>query len=287
MTNARRRRQKYSTPISFPHVLKAFVHRITGLFFCALLAAPLGCTRHVRRFSPHEAVSALNKKSAAIQTVRGRAWIKAYGPQQKISFPAVIVVDRTIPQKPMMRIEASDPFGTVHGLMILDSDQRFTWIDFDQGRYYEMHSTWNGLPLAKLPELLLGVSSFSEVEHRFEGSSGDSILFRSPESTVSFLMSWIDPGPMLALSGLSGEFKSQRYRVEYSHFLDKEDFYLPSNVVVKGYGATQHVGKPSDQSKLGLEPDVEFDIRWREREWNAKIAPELFILPRLDSFQKN
>lgn len=190
--------------------------------------------------------------------MRGRAWIKARGPEQKISFPAIVVVDRTDKTAPRLRIEAIDPFGTVHSLMILDRSQKFTWIDFDQRQIYRMHATWNGLPLAKLPELVLGLATATE-----------------QPSHIEYDMKWIDPGPRLALSGLTGLIKtktnaSERYVVQYSKFLDKDDYYLPEDVVIKGYSGGVVTDAP---------PDVELSIAWRERSWNEPVPPELFVVP--------
>lgn len=195
-----------------------------------------------------------------MKTVRGRAWVKARGPELKISFPAIVVVDRSDKIAPRLRIEAIDPFGTLHSLMILDKSQNFTWIDFDQRQVYEMKSTWNGLPLAKLPELVLGIATVER-----------------PDPKIEYDMKWIDPGPRLALSGIVGTLKgprnvSERYVVQYSKFLDKDDYYLPEDIVIKGY-------RSSAITDASL-PDIELSIAWRERTWNEPVPPELFNVPK-------
>lgn len=232
----------------------------------------LGCSPKVRHYSAREAVDAIQVKAAEVLTERGRAWINARTPQQKISFPAVIVVDRTNAAKPLMRIECMDPFGATHVLMMLDEKGELTLADYDQRQVYRQHGTWYGLPLARLPELLLGFSRLPD-EGRVGEANSDGFLVRSGKNSFRFIMSWIDPGPRLALSGIEAELAdpargaSSKYIVEYSHYLDKDDFYLPQDVKAQGFESTS------------AEPTIELSVAWRERRWNEKIPSGVFKLP--------
>lgn len=178
----------------------------------------------------------------------------------------------------MLRIEAIDPFGATHSLMILDAAQKFTWLDYDRNETYEMRSSWHGLPLAKLPELVLGIAAPPEGAHlaKADTPSGDGFVATLGRNTFKYDMTWIDPGPRLALKGLVGEInegvpRPERYVVAYSKYLDTAEFYLPEEIKLSGFS-----------SATLKEPDVEVQISWRERAWNEPVAPKIFVAPSLN-----
>lgn len=222
-----------------------------------------GCARKVQPFSAKQAVEALEEQSSKIRSVRGRAWISARTPEGKISFPAVIALDRG--QPPRARLEAIDLVGTTHVLMVLDASSRFTWVDFDRGETTRMSGSWHGLPLGKLPDLLTGTATFP-VNATIGSVKDDAFDVRTLSYSIRYLMTWIDPGPRLALNGVDGEVpgRRERYVVTYSKFADTPDFYLPTVISVKGFQ-----GGRSD-------PAMELEISWRERRWNENIPAEVF-----------
>ncbi|MBI3555149.1 MAG: hypothetical protein HY074_02650 [Deltaproteobacteria bacterium] len=238
-----------------------------------------GCATRTRLYSAREAVDAISKQSSQIHTERGRAWISARSPQQKISFPAVIAVDRTDPRRPLLRIEAMDPLGATHALLILDAHSRLTWVDYDARTIYEVRNYWYGIPLARLPELLLGFLPIPD-DGKVGVADADGFEVRSGGNILRYIMSWIDPGPRLALSTIEGTVhasggKAEKYVVQYSHFLDKDDYYLPSDSKLLGYSEVAHG------------PSSEINVAWRERRWNETIPMQVFALPAgLEKFSR-
>lgn len=238
----------------------------------ALSGGLSGCATKAKPYTADEAIAALTERASKVQTVRGRAWVKAKAPEQKISFPAIVAIDRTNPKAPKLRIEAIDPLGTTHSLMILEQNQKFTWIDYDRGESYVMQSTWHGLPLSKLPDLILGVATPPEGA-KVISSGPDGFEAKLGPNTFAYDMRWIDPGPRLALEGVTGEVTgprgaTERYAVEYSKYLDYDEFYMPEEVKLLGFTG----GKS--------EPDLEIHVAWRERKWNEKIPDRVFVLPQ-------
>lgn len=239
----------------------------------AALGGGAGCAKKIKPYTAEEAIAALTTRASKVQTVRGRAWVKAKAPEQKISFPAIIAIDRTNPKAPKLRIEAIDPFGTTHALMILEANQKFTWLDYDRNESHVMRSTWYGLPLSKLPDLILGVATPPE-SAKVVSSSEDGFESKVGDNTFKYDMTWIDPGPRLALEGLNGEVKKpngaiERYVVEYSKYLDYDEFYMPEEIKLLGFTS----GKS--------EPDLEVQISWRERKWNETVPDRVFVPPQI------
>lgn len=239
----------------------------------------VGCAHKVRSYSAHDAIDALSAQSGLIKTERGRAWVSVRMPEQKISFPAVVVVDRTDQIHPKLRIEAMDPIGSTHALMILDGGGKLTWVDYDARRISEMKDSWHGLPLVRLPELLLGISSIpSQGRVRaFGGQPGESgIEVKIGKNLFRYHMEWREPGPKLALSGMVGEIfqgnEREKYVVGYSHFLDKSDFDLPEKCELRGFTG-------GEAAKSDAKASIEIDVDWRERQWNEAIAEQAFIIP--------
>ncbi|MEW6055607.1 MAG: hypothetical protein AB1540_03260 [Bdellovibrionota bacterium] len=227
----------------------------------------------MRPFSSQQAVEFLEKQSASIRTERGRAWIRMRSADQKLSFPAIIVIDRSNPVAPLLRIEAMDPLGVTHALMLLDSNRNFLSIDFDQRRYFSAQGTWYGLPLDQLPDLLLGLLALPG-HHKLEQSDEQGFRVSSDHGRFRYEITWIDPGPRMALKKIDGEIerkagRKEKYIVEYSKYLDVPDFYLPQEVNLKSYS---QASKPEDQ------PDLEVHIAWRERRWNEEIPAQVFSL---------
>lgn len=177
-----------------------------------------------------------------------------------------MVIDRTDHAKPKLRIEAMDPLGATHALMILDEKRRFTWIDYDNRQIHEIRERWHGLPLAKLPDLLLGLAPLPE-DGKVAAADADGFEVRTQGTLLKFFMTWIDPGPRLALSGIDGTVQAERYHVAYSQFLDNDEFYLPRRVKLESF-----TGTVSD-------PTIEMQIDWRERKWNEPISEQLFKIP--------
>src|SRR5581483_350083 len=144
-----------------------------------------------------------------------------------------------------------------HALILLDSKGQFTLNDYDQNQVTRLQDTWHGLPLSRLPELLLGITSLPE-NGVVSSAHDDSFEVRLGNRRFLYLMRWIDPGPRLALSGIEGEnSEGKKYTVHYSHFMDKQDFYLPQEVQISG--------------------DIELKITWRERSWNEQIPARVFM----------
>ncbi|MBI3542423.1 MAG: hypothetical protein HY075_04000 [Deltaproteobacteria bacterium] len=225
----------------------------------------------------------MTAKAAEIRTERGRAWLSARTPEQKISFPAVIAVDRTDPGVPLLRIEAMDPFGATHDLLILDQHSQLTWIDYDQRVVYRVRRDWHGVPLARLPELLLGLAVLPK-DGKVGAAGPDGFEARAGRNLFRYALEWIDPGPRLALGEVEGRLedakgRAQRYLVHYSHFLDKDDFYLPRDVSLAGFGAA---GKDAEH------PSLELDVAWRERRWNEPVPMQVFAVPHgtVETFSK-
>jgi hypothetical protein len=217
-----------------------------------------------------------------VRTVRGRAWVKAKSPQGNISFAAIVAMDRSDPEHPLLRIQAVDPIGATHALLILRPEDGakkrpvLSWIDYDERRVSKVRTDWYGIPLAALAELLVGISR--PPKDGVVGSvEADAFQIRSGANTFRYLMEWIDPGPRLALSSVEATLKGargrpERYAVHYSKFMDKEDLYLPQDVDVTGSTGPDKT-------------DVDFGLNWRERRWNETIPAEVFQIPRLDGFQ--
>lgn len=228
----------------------------------------------MRPYTSKEAVAALKTLSDQISAIKGRAWLSLKTAETKISFPATIVIDRKTPR---LRIEAMDPFGSTHALLLLRPSAKsagldFTMVDFDHHEIYEARDSWYGLPLNQFPNLLLGLASFPD--NGAVGAAGpDGFEIRSGKNTFRYAMTWIDPGPRLALESIEGEVLrsrgAERYVVLYSKYLDKKDFYLPEVAEVKGYA----VGASAQ------EPRVEVKITWRERDWNGEVSDKAFVFP--------
>lgn len=165
-----------------------------------------------------------------------------------------------------MRIEALDPVGSTHVLVVLAvpaaaREQRLTWVDFDHRRVYEQSEAWHGVPLSSFPGLILGLASLPEAG-RVGAASGDRFEVRTKSATIEYLMEWLNPGPRLALQEISAIFNpNEKYDVRYSKFLDKADFFLPSRVELNG-------SSPSGT--------IEMRIDWRDRRFNEEIPPEAF-----------
>jgi hypothetical protein len=257
-------------------------------FLLAALAATFllgpGCAAFrpkKRVFEAREAVSALETKAAEVRTVRGRAWVKAKSPQGKISFAAIVAMDRSDPDRPELRIQAVDPIGATHALLLMRLEEGgqkrlvLTWIDYDERRVSKVTTDWYGIPLSALPELLVGAPR--PPKDGVVGSvEADAFEIRSGANTYRYQMEWIDPGPRLALSSVEATLKGprgrpERYAVHYSKFMDKDDLYLPQDVDVTG---STGAGKT----------DVDIGLNWRERRWNETIPPEVFQIPRLEGF---
>jgi len=238
---------------------------------CAFLFLQ-GCARQARPYGAKEAVSALGEQSAKIQTMRGRAWLSAKIGENGGSFPALIAIDRQDLDKPKVRIEAIDPFGMTHALLILAPQKTgekepkpllLTWIDYDQKKITQIQNSWNGIPLAHLPELLIGLGAIPK-SGKVGGANIDGFDVRTPEKDlIHYAMNWIDPGPRLALRQVDGTWRGARFSVNYKKFLDKQDFYLPGEVEIKG------------QAGQG----VELNLAWRERTWNESSTEKAFEVP--------
>jgi hypothetical protein len=245
--------------------------KITVVLLLSMSFFLTSCSKKIRIFSAKEAVDALSVQAAKVQTVKGRAWVTAHSSDNKGSFPAIIAIDRTNPKKPLMRIEATDPFGATHALLILDKNMRFSWTDFDAKDTMSIKGNWHGIPLSRLPDLLIGISTLPE-EGVVSSATEDSFEVRASQLSMVYLMSWIDPGPMLALNGINAEVDSihkEKYIVQYSHYLDKADLYLPQDVELSGYRGS--IDKPQ----------IEVKVNWRERKWNEPLSPDLFVKPNL------
>lgn len=254
----------------------------------ALLAT--GCARKARPYTAHEAADALVKQAAQVRTARGRAWVSfrwrvegppgaAAPPQRKLSFPAIVAIDRDDATRPRLRIEAIDPFGSTHALLLLERDQRLQWIDYDRRAIAKARDIWSGIPLAKLPELLLGISTLPP-DARVSSADAGGFEVRSGANLFHYEMDWIDPGPRLALAGIAGDLplgrKRERYVVRYSKYLDKDDFYLPQETEILGYSRPDGIPATSGNERA----DVELHLAWRERRWNEKIPDAVFALPK-------
>jgi hypothetical protein len=230
-----------------------------------------GCAPKVKRFTSQEAIDALNKQASQVTSVRGRAWVsvkseRATGDKkaEKISFPAVVVVDRADPRNPKLRIEGMDPLGATHDLMVLDESSNLTWVDFDSKSISKIKEGWYGIPISKLPDLLLGIAHFG-ANAVTSAADADGFEVRAANARIRYLMRWIDPGPRLALDGIDATFNDgKKYAVHYSKFLDKADFYLPQEAKVEG-----HTG----------DAKVEINVAWRERAWNNIIPAQVFQIP--------
>ena len=240
-------------------------------FICfSLILIASGCARKIRPFTADQAIEALENHSTQIHTERGRAWVSAQTPEQHGSFPATIAIDRTDPLHPQMRIEATDLLGSTHELILLSARGRLTWVDFDEHKIYFATDYWHGLPLVGLPDLLLGLADVPKTA-KVSGVDADGFTARLGKTSIRYLMTWIDPGPRLALSGVEGEVHPTRattesYSVHYSKYMDTQDFYLPQEASLKGMRNGQSM--------------LELHVAWRERTWNEPIDSRAFVLPK-------
>ncbi len=218
-----------------------------------------GCAhRKIQKpFTAEQAKQSLLEKSQKIQTVKGRAWLYIKTPQDTLSFPALVAIDRNNLKTPLLRIEAIDLLGATHVLLLLDSKEEFHWINLDKKERKKLKKDWYGIPLKYLPDLILGLAAPSETDH-----------------LVQYEFEWIDPGPQLALSKIEGQIQpellrlerkrveqppealargsdasgsnldttrsnvkatqyNEKYIVTYTHFKDKADFYLANKVTLR------------------------------------------------------
>lgn len=240
---------------------------------CLALALS-ACSRPQRHVSSTEAVKEIEAQADKARSCRGRAWINVHSSSGSASFSGVVVIDRGKPGAPNMRIEALDPFGTLHHLFLVDgAKERLTWADFDRKRLREAQGRWHGVPVRLLPHLILGSLpptalkdlGYKDVVVGATPPGQDAFVVQTDQGPIEYLLSWIDPGPRVVMSGLRTTVPQDggteaEVSVAYGHFGDKKDFYLPQS--------------------MGLTVALDFEMKasWREREWNKSADAALFSL---------
>jgi len=223
------------------------------------------CAHRSAEFSPRKAVESIAATSAAVKTVRGKAWISVKTPEGAVAFPANVAIDRTRAGHSLLRLEAVDLVGTTHAMMLLNETGRFLWVDFDRRSYFEVTKTWYGLPVREFPGLLLGLPQLpsdgrvsAHGDLGFQVSTGGSA---ASSGNVLIEMQWVDPGPRLFAKSVSSP--GLGYSVEYSAYQDTKDFYLPAKVGLSG-------------------KNIQIQLDWREQIWNEPIDATVFSSAALE-----
>jgi hypothetical protein len=227
--------------------------------------------------TPSSALKALKDQAAGATACRGRAWVSVKSAEQKASFSGVVVLDRADPQKPRLRIEALDPVGGLHHLMLVDGARdTLDWADFDGGLWRSGKGQWRGIAIRMLPHLLMGsfepaqLAAFGFTAPQVSAAEGaEAVTFRRSGSAGDPLvlgLGWVTPGPRLLLSSVSTSVKEgqglRHVQVVYGRFGESRDHNAPQDVT------------------LTVEPDFELKLAWREREWMAEApAADLFQVP--------
>ena len=170
-----------------------------------------------------------------------------------------------------MRIEALDPFGTLHHLLIF-SNKKLRWIDYDSSAYRVASEKWQGIPIQLMPHFFLGVLPMKKLkqldlgEVSLEGGNlGEIELFNARFAnfgSFSFFMNWLTPGPRLVLSKIESSIM-ERDQVRplvanYQNHSDRKNFFTPQSFT------------------LTVGDDVEINLSWRERSWNEVVEENLF-----------
>ncbi len=183
-----------------------------------------------------------------VKTISGRAWVSVRVDGKKASFSGVVLIDRTEAKKGKIRLEALDPFGMLHHLIVLDGEQKtLVWTDHDEKVVRTAQNSLRGMPLAILPNLLAGVSPLSELE----------------SLELSYVVA--DRGGINVLKTVSGKITDEQadskesiVAVLYEKFSTRKEYDLPKSV------------------SMNIGEGVSITLDWRSRAINKDLRPELF-----------
>ena len=230
-------------------------------FGLAILMICLGAcaSKPKPKLSSEQAISALKAQSAQIKTVMGTIHIVIHSKEGSISFPAEVAVDRTVMEKPQLRLAAEGPMGVTYALLVLNASRVLTWVDFDKHVKSKIEREWQGLPLEELPDLLLGIAPLRE-NWKTVSNNQDAFEVESDFGRIAYGLKWFEDGGKPVVSDL----KSERYEVKFKDHFGAREYYLPREIEIRG--------------KDGLYVRV----NWRERKWNEKIPAAAFSVPQTD-----
>ncbi|MGE4232803.1 MAG: DUF4292 domain-containing protein [Bacteriovoracia bacterium] len=230
------------------------------------------CTKNVKPFSEDWAFRSIEKQSAAFKTVSGQAWITAKSKEGKVSIPSEIWFDRTNEFSQKARIDATDIVGVTHFILVVDSERKMSWIDFDQRKKFSAREYWVGLPLVFLPELLLGLSSIKKQDIQIV-SIEDQVVELKLKNRVEYEhieKVWLEfeaaEENRFNLVSIRGKTKFGEFSARFSDFRREEDFELPTKIKI--------IAKTNE--------DLEIDVAWRNRTFNESVSPKVFNVPKLD-----
>lgn len=209
----------------------------------------------------------------------GRAWVSIRSPEGSASFSGIVVIDLTRDGVGRFRVEALDPFGTMHHLMVLGEDQVLRWVDYDSQTYRIIKKAWQGVPLKLMSYLFVGVIPIEKLKlfglgkFRVQGedvnASVESLLIDFEQGADYLLgMDIADTSKKLALSKITAQVdsggKQQQMSVGYTGFGDKKNFYMPQNIL------------------LSVGADTELSLNWKDRDWNEVQDPNIFKVSESD-----
>ena len=170
-----------------------FSFKFNLLLICLLFTA-LGCS-HSKTQKPNalEFTKFLKNQSDQIKTVKGRVSIQVKTTEGKIRIPTDILIDRSTPSNPLVKMAAIGPFGVTYVVIVL-KDAHLTWIDFEKKKIHTVEQNWHGIDLNSFADLILGVSS-REPQKISIGSSAESAdQFETiiNDQIVSYDLNWYD-----------------------------------------------------------------------------------------------
>jgi hypothetical protein len=213
----------------------------SNFLFCGFLLS--GCAHKKTTTDINLVRTELDAQQTQVKTMKGRAWVTVRSQNGNgASFPVVVAIDRTSPEGfSKLYLEITDLVGETRSRVIIPAKEALVWEDFDapaELRIRRFKKTWRGLPVALLPEVLLGLLP----------KSAAGVI---PEAQ------WIEPGPRPVLSNLKGKVEGKDFEVNYKSYGDHLSFYLPNELDLKS-------------------TEVSLHLSWRERQWNVPLAPKLF-----------
>jgi outer membrane lipoprotein-sorting protein len=191
-----------------------------------------------------------------VKSMSGRSWVSVRSSGRKASFVGVVLYQRDGKGAGYLRIEALDPFGVMHHLILIDGNEgSFSWYDHDQKTLRRAKEKWHGVPLWLLPHLMVGLvpeSSLTRLGYDFiTQKQGPYVVYQS-------IRGHLDSMPQATNVG-----------VTYERYEKIQEFSLAKRITLKA------------------DKDFSMELEWRSRELNRELSESLFRSPEHTEAFKN
>ncbi len=211
----------------------------------------------------------LKNQSDQIKTVRGRVSILFKSEEGKIRIPTDVLIDRSVPTNPQVKMAAIGPFGVTYVVIVLKEGQ-LTWIDYEKKKVHKVENNWHGIDLNSFADLILGVTNQepSRIQLADSPESVDQFEANHNDQVVTYELDWYDGNDlhilMPLLSHVFTNGNNARYDVRYSEYQSVLDTKLAKQIEIKAQNG------------------FELNLTWRERSFNDSISQNYFEIPKTE-----